>query len=248
MTKIVVSAICPARDEADNIQHIFKNFKNLGGETEVLFVEGGSTDDSWKITKKLDKKKNKYGVFFRALKQKGQGKAAAVVTGFDQAKGEYLIIADADMTVPHQDLVRLISLFKKYGDHILVCGNRLKGLPKPKSFYWLNYIGNYFFRYYYSFILKDTILDIACGTKGMTQTAWKKIRPLRKKEGTLDKWGDIDWLYYGKRVGLQIKFADVNYAERSLGESKLQDMKTRVKFAWNICSIGWKILQKDVHK
>ncbi len=244
MSKIVVSAICPVRDEQENVVRLFSGLKPISETTELIFVEGGSKDETWKRLKNFDGKKNQHGIFFRAIKQKGKGKAEAVATGFDAANGKYLMIVDADMTVPHSQLKKIFSLFKTQGDAIVACGNRLQGLPKPKSFYWINYVGNYFFRYYYSFVLGTTIKDISCGTKALTKNAWQQVKKLRTKQGAFDKWGDIDWLYYGRAAGLQICFANVNYVERTLDESKLQDLPTRFKFAWNMFEIGIQIMYR----
>jgi glycosyltransferase involved in cell wall biosynthesis len=242
MKTFSVSAICPIRDEQHSIVYVFDNLKQLGTSTEVIFVEGGSKDNSWNVAKKYHGKKNKYGVVFRLVKQKGKGKAEAVASGFNEAQGKYLIIVDADLSVAHSELLKVLSLFHKYGDSILASGNRLNGFKKPKAFYWINYLGNYFFRYYYSLILNDKVLDISCGTKAVTKDSWKKIRSLRAKGQKLDTWGDIDWLYYGKKSGLSIRFADIRYLERLRDESKLQSLTTRYAFAFNVFLIGLKIL------
>lgn len=242
---LTISAICPVRDERQNIGYIFRTLKPLGHTTELIFVEGGSSDGSWKEAQKYDGRQNKHGVLFHALQQKGMGKAGAVTTGFDQAQGKYLIIVDADLSIGQTDLENILKLFQTYGDQILVSGNRLQGWTKPKAFYWINYVGNYFFRYYYSFILGQSILDISCGTKGLSKTAWKKLRALRAQEGLLDRWGDIDWLYYGKRVGLTAHFAPITYTERIYGESKLQNVTVRWGFAWKMLMIGLRILRRD---
>jgi len=57
------------------------------------------------------------------------------------------------MSIRHPDLEKIYSLFSSFGGNIIASGNRLAGLPKPAAFYWLNYFGNYFFRYYYSLLL-----------------------------------------------------------------------------------------------
>lgn len=247
-TKIFVSAICPVQDEEESIPIIFNTFPKLISETELIFVEGGSKDNSWKGAKKLHGKKNKYGVLFRAIKQTGSGKGEAVKTGFNAASGTYLIIVDADLSLRPRDLRSILRLLIKDENDIIACGNRLKGIRKPKVFYWINYIGNYFFRYYYSLILQDTIKDISCGSKAMKKNTWKKIDSLRNVEGILDKWGDIDWLYYGKRIDAKIKYIPVSYYDRVRGKSKLQNMQTRLLFALSMLVIGIKILNKNIFK
>ena len=242
MKAIEVSVICPVSNEKENVSYIFETFKKLEQNTEVIFVEGGSADNTWEIVNNLNGLRNKHGVLFRAFKQFGKGKAEAVATGFNNAKGKYFIIVDADLSIRQKDLIKIISLLKSSDENVLASGNRLKGLPKPRAFYWLNYVGNYFFRYYYSLVLQRSILDISCGSKAMTRGAWNKIRLLRLNEGKLDEWGDIDWLYYAKRTGLSIKYVNVDYAERRFGKSKLQKMSTRLLFALRMLLIGIKIV------
>ena len=243
MRKIKISAICPIRDEQDSILNIFKSFTPLGETTELIFVEGGSQDQSWYIAQRLHNHFNQFGVLFRAYQQVGSGKASAVATGFDQADGHYLIIVDADLTVPQSELPKILKLFSRYGDRILASGNRLRGLPKPKSFYWINYLGNYFFRYYYSFILEAQIKDISCGSKALTKKSWQNLKTARLAEKSLDSWGDIDCLYYGKKIGLTPHFAQVNYVERITGQSKLQNLVTRWQFALKMFTLGLYILK-----
>lgn len=241
--KPVISAICPVRNETRNVSLIFKSFKPLGALTELIFIEGGSTDSTWIQIKKIDNKKNRFGVVFRAAKQKDQGKAQAVATGFDLAMGKYLIIVDADMSVNCQDLKLILGLFSRYGDKIVASGNRLQGIKKPQAFYWLNYLGNYFFRYYFSLIFGCPVSDISCGSKALTKPVWNRIRKLRDIHGRLDSWGDVDWLYYGTKTGCKLVFVDINYLPRHFGQSKLSsDYRVLFKYAINICFIGLKIL------
>lgn len=239
-----ISIICPVLNENKNIQIFFRTIQKIQGKTEVILVDGGSSDGSQNVQKYLDGKINSHGVLFRAIRQAGTGKANAVATGFDHAKGKYLIIVDADMSIGTSDVTKCISLFRSHGDDIIASGNRLCGLPKPNAFYWLNYIGNYFFRYYYSWILHTTILDISCGTKAMTNNTWHKIRSLRQKYGGLDTWGDIDWLYYGIVVGANPKYAHVQYKKRIYGDSKLKKLSIRFAFALRMFTIGLIIIKR----
>ncbi len=241
--KPVISAICPVRNESQNIPLIFKSFKPLGASTELIFVESNSTDSTWNQIKNLNRKKNRFGVVFRAAKIKDQGKAQAVATGFDLARGKYLIIVDADLSVNHTDLMLILKLFSTDKDQIIASGNRLRGFSKPRAFYWLNYIGNYFFRYYFSLILGIPVLDISCGSKALTKPVWNRIRKLRQSHGRLDSWGDLDWLYYGVMSGCRLVFVDIDYRPRYYGQSKLSsDFRVLFKYALNICFIGLKIL------
>lgn len=244
--KYNTSAIIPIRNEEENIHKIFEVLRPIYGKTEAIFVEGGSVDNSWDVAVKYKNKTNSHGVLFKLEKQRGKGKAGAVVTGFDAADGEYLIIVDADMSIVQKDLEKVMSLFFKYGDNILASGNRLRGIRKPEAFYWVNYIGNYFFRFYYSLLLRQKVLDVSCGTKAVNRSMWLKIKKMRRKYGDLDSWGDIDWLYYSKRSGASVKFVNISYRNRLLGESKLQNIFVRWSFAFQMVLAGFKIFKIEL--
>ena len=243
---ISVSAICPIRDELENIKYVFNTLPELLYHTECIFVEGGSKDKSWEKTSKLNGRRNKHNVLFRLVKQMGTGKGEAVKTGFNYARGDLLIIVDADLSITPDDLKKVIKKLQENPGDVIVSGNRLRGVKKPKAFYWINYIGNYFFRYYYSLILNDKIKDVSCGAKAMKRTTWKKIAKLRDAEGKLDIWGDIDWLYYGRRIDARIKYVNIDYCPRLHGTSKLQNIKTRWLFAFDMFIIGIKIVYKNI--
>ena len=99
-----VSIIVPARNESSNVDRIFVRTPALGATTELVFIEGHSRDDTYAaIERAMVKYSNRA---CRLMKQLGEGKGDAVRLGFDQAKGDILMILDADLTVPPEDLVR----------------------------------------------------------------------------------------------------------------------------------------------
>ena len=73
---------------------------------EVIFVEGNSNDGTWEEIQNVIKSKDsiKTGLKIRSYKQLGKGKADAVFYGFDLEKNDVLMILDADLTVPPEDL------------------------------------------------------------------------------------------------------------------------------------------------
>ncbi len=99
-----VSVIVPARNEAGNIEDIIKRIPLMGEKTEIIFVEGHSQDNTYETIEKMIAhypEKN-----CRLFRQSGKGKGDAVRLGFDSAQGDILMILDADMTVPPEDLPR----------------------------------------------------------------------------------------------------------------------------------------------
>ncbi|MGZ9167055.1 MAG: glycosyltransferase, partial [Anaerolineales bacterium] len=100
----VVSVIVPARNESGNIQAIFERTPQMGRGTELIFVEGHSRDDTYAaIEREIASHPSTPSLL---LRQTGAGKADAVRLGFANAKGDVLMILDADLTVPPEDLPR----------------------------------------------------------------------------------------------------------------------------------------------
>lgn len=243
--KTEVSIIVPVRDEEKNIPIIFSKMPQLANKTETIFVEGGSKDKTWEIAQKYSNRSNRHKVFFRTIKQIGKGKGNAVRTGFNKAKGNYLIIYDGDMTISEKDLKKFIikiDFYSKKNKEAVIIGDRLSLKREKKSMKLPNFFANIFFATYYSFLLKNKINDCCCGTKTMTKNLWKKIEKIRKKEGDLDDWGDIDLMYYGRRAGAVIDSVKVHYLERIFGQSKMQSWK----LGYKMFMIGLTILKNNL--
>ena len=99
-----VSVVIAARNEAGNIKSIFERVPQMGGGTEIVFVEGHSKDDTYAaIEREIASHPSTPSLL---LKQPGIGKADAIRVGFEKATGDILMILDADLTVPPEDLPR----------------------------------------------------------------------------------------------------------------------------------------------
>jgi SAM-dependent methyltransferase len=100
-----VSVVIPARNEAGNIAPAIERLPQLGRFTEVLFVEGHSSDHTWAEIERVCAE-YQGPLRLKKFRQSGKGKADAVWLGFEQAEGDVLMILDADLTVRPEDLPR----------------------------------------------------------------------------------------------------------------------------------------------
>ena len=99
-----VSVIVPARNESGNIEHAVRRIPAMGTHTELLFIEGHSTDDTWEAIQRAVAAHPDLDI--KALRQSGRGKGNAVREAFAAARGDILMILDADLTMPPEDLPR----------------------------------------------------------------------------------------------------------------------------------------------
>ena len=102
-----MSVIVPARNEAGNIEAIVRRTPEMGAGTELIFVEGHSTDDTGQeIQREIERHP---GRAMSTSSRPGTGKGDAVRLGFAQAADDMLMILDADLTVPPEELPTLLE-------------------------------------------------------------------------------------------------------------------------------------------
>jgi SAM-dependent methyltransferase len=215
---VTVSVIVPARNEAGNIETILKRVPQLGKETEILFIEGHSKDQTYEaIERAIEQFSDKK---CRLLQQSGRGKGDAVRLGFDEAKGDILIILDADMTVPPEDLVRFVDVLAS-GKGEFINGVRLIYPMENQSMRFLNMVGNKFFSLAFSWLLGQPVKDTLCGTKVLWKRDYEKIVGNRAYFGNFDPFGDFDLLFGATKLNLKIAEMPIRYRSRSYGETNI---------------------------
>jgi len=217
-----VSVIVPARNEAGNIAQIFKRVPDMGRETEIIFVEGHSTD---KTCEKIKRSQNLFPDRKASLfEQNGMGKGDAVRLGCEKAKGDILMILDADLTVPPEDLkLFYFALMKNKGEFIN--GVRLVYPLEKDSMRFLNILANKFFSLAFSWLLGQPIKDTLCGTKVLWKSDYERIATNRKYFGDFDPFGDFDLLFGADKLGLKIMDMPIRYHERTYGKTNIQRWK-----------------------
>ncbi|MBN2678217.1 MAG: glycosyltransferase [Anaerolineaceae bacterium] len=212
------SILIPARNEAGNIPEVFKRLASANQTTELIFVEGHSTDDTWKVIQREVKKHPEFRC--KVIQQIGIGKAEAVRAGFEQASGDILMILDGDLTVPPEYLERFRqALVKREGEFIN--GVRLV-YPLPReSMQFLNFLGNKFFSLAFTWLLGQPIKDTLCGTKVLFRKDYERIAANRSYFGDFDPFGDFDLLFGAARLGLKIVDIPIRYQERTYGSTNI---------------------------
>ncbi len=213
-----VSVLVPARNEAGNIAAAVSRTPEMGAGTEFIFVEGNSKDDTWEKIQAV--KANNPDRDIKILQQGGKGKGDAVRCGFAVATGDVLMILDADLTMPPEELPKFFEVIAS-GRAEYANGVRLVYPMDKEAMRFLNLCANKFFSVAFSWLLGQPIKDTLCGTKVMTRENYDRVAANRSYFGDFDPFGDFDLIFGADKLGL--KFADVpiRYRERTYGSTNI---------------------------
>jgi len=217
-----VSVVIAARNEAGNIKSIFERVPKMGSRTEIVFVEGHSHDNTYEtIEKEITLHPATPSLLFR---QPGIGKADAIRLGFEKATGDILMILDADLTVPPEDLPRFYDAIAS-GKGEFINGVRLVYPMEKEAMRTLNFIGNKLFSMAFSWLLGQPIKDTLCGTKVMWRDDYAKIAANRSYFGDFDPFGDFDLIFGAAKLNRKIIDLPIRYRDRTYGTTNISRWK-----------------------
>jgi SAM-dependent methyltransferase len=213
------SVVVPARNEAGNILAALERIPSLGLQTEIIFVEGNSTDDTWEtIQREISRYDGPHIV--KAARQPGKGKWDAVRTGFEHATGEVLVIQDADLTAPPEDLDKFYEAIVS-GSAEFANGSRLVYPMESEAMRFLNLIGNKTFAIALSYVLGQPVKDSLCGTKMILRSDYNRLMKRIEVLGDFDPFGDYNLLFGASLLDLKIRDIPVRYKDRTYGETNI---------------------------
>lgn len=214
-----VSVVVPARNEAGNVPRIFARLPDFGDGTELIFVEGGSTDDTYAaIERAMAANPHRR---CRLLRQPGRGKGDAVRTGFAAAGGDVLMILDADLTVAPESLPLFYEALVG-GRGEFINGVRLVYPMEERAMRFFNLLGNKFFSWAFTWVLGQRVKDTLCGTKVLWRRDYEQIAANRGYFGDFDPFGDFDLLFGAAKLNLKIVDLPIRYRERTYGTTNIQ--------------------------
>src|SRR5690606_29073591 len=221
--KYSTTVVIPARNESGNIENAILRLPKFGKHIEIIFVEGNSTDDTWEKIQEIQAKyKDTHDI--KIARQDGKGKGDAVRKGYSIATGDILMILDADLTVPPEDLPKFYNAIAS-GKAEFINGTRLVYPMEKKAMRFLNMLGNKFFSMLFSWLLEQPIKDTLCGTKVMFRRDYERLIKNRKFFGEFDPFGDYDLLFGAYKLNLKILDLPVRYRERTYGDTNISRFK-----------------------
>jgi glycosyltransferase involved in cell wall biosynthesis len=217
-----VSIVIPARNEAGNIAAAVRRVPAMGAGTELILVEGHSSDDTWAEIQRVARENPDLKI--KCLRQTGSGKGDAVRAGFAAATGDILMILDADLTMPPEELPKFYEVIAA-GRAEFVNGCRLVYPMDDTAMQFMNLCANKAFGLIFTWLLGQGVKDTLCGTKVLSRDNYDKIAASRAYFGEFDPFGDFDLLFGAARLNLKIADLPIRYGGRTYGTTNIHRWK-----------------------
>jgi len=212
------TVVVPARNERGNIEPAVQRIPRFTDQLEIIFVEGHSKDGTWD---EIQRVKAAYPhLDIKAMRQPGKGKADAVFTAFDAASGDVIMILDADLTMPPEQLPKFWEVMHR-GTGEFVNGSRLVYPMEDEAMRFLNLVANKTFSLIFSWLLGQRFTDTLCGTKVLRRTDYQRLKAGRSYFGDFDPFGDFDLIFGAAKLNLKVVEIPIRYANRAYGETQI---------------------------
>jgi glycosyltransferase involved in cell wall biosynthesis len=173
---INLSVIIPVFNEEQYLIQLFSDLEKYFNEedVEIIVVNDGSNDDSYKILEKL--KKNSYKFKYNLINlKKNFGKGYAVQRGVKESSGKYILLQDADLELDLKDSKEIYQIISKDENIDCIFGSRyLSGKLKKHSYFINEFIGK-FNTFIFNLLFGQSLSDIHCGLKIFHRNVYKKI-------------------------------------------------------------------------
>jgi glycosyltransferase involved in cell wall biosynthesis len=225
--RLRVSVVIPAYNEAGTAAEVVRRVLAGGRAEEVIVVDDGSTDGTFAS---LAAVKDPRVVLLRHDANRGKG--AALRTGFAAARGEVLVVQDADLEYDPADYHLLLAPIEA-GKADAVYGSRFLGGPHRVLFFW-HYAGNRFLTLFSNVVTNLNLTDMETGAKAFRADALRKVT-LRQ-----DRFGfEPEITAKLARTGARIYETPISYAGRTYAEGKKITWVDALEVPWILMRASW---------
>ena len=212
MSELQVSVVIPCLNEAENIEECVRRARRVldasGIRGEVVVVDNGSTDGSGDLARAAGA---------RVVLETRRGYGSAYLAGFDAALGDYIVMADADLTYDFEEIPHFVREFESGAEFVI--GNRMDNI-EPGAMPWMNrYIGNPALSGFLNLLYNTGVKDVHCGMRAVRRDAL-----LRLDLHSTGMEFASEMVIRAAKEGLEIREFPIDYHPRG-GESKLSPVR-----------------------
>ena len=207
MAKPKLTVVIPVYNERGTVMTVLEKVKSLPVSKEIIVIDNLSTDGTRELLETVSDPEIRV-----VLQSKNLGKGTSVKLGFAMAKGEWVIIQDADLEYEPSDILRLLEHAEKVGE-VAVFGSRLlTGNPQGMLAF---YIGRVVLNLIFRLLFGARTTDVATCYKLVRSDIAKRLR-LRCSGFDLD----FELASALRRLGYNIAEVPITYRPRTIAEGK----------------------------
>jgi SAM-dependent methyltransferase len=225
LTHPSTSVLIPCRNEKGNVENAIRRLPKFCEDMEIIYVEGHSSDGTLEEIHRVIDAYPEHDI--KVFVQDGKGKGDAVRKGFAHARGDVLMILDADLTVPPEDLQKFYEAIAS-GKGEYINGTRLVYPMDDQAMRFLNFLANRMFSVLFTWLLNQRFTDTLCGTKVLTRKNYLRLQNNRTYFGDFDPFGDFDLIFGATKLNLKMVEVPIRYAAREYGETQI----SRFRHGW----------------
>ena len=220
-----LSVIVPVYNEEKTIREVLRRLCRQKQIAEIVVVDDGSTDQSWRLMKKVKDPK------IRLFRKKNAGKGSVIRFALTKVSGDYVLIQDADLEYDPQDISLLVDAVKNKGV-IAVYGSRFLG-PHSNLLFW-HRLGNQFLNMVINILYNTTLSDMETCYKLLPTKMWRQLK-LRANGFDIEPEVTCKLL----RQNIRIFEVPISYVGRDFSEGKKITWKDGVIALWTILRWRW---------
>lgn len=228
MSQPTLSVVIPVFNERKTLLPLLQRVREVDIAKEIVLVDDGSTDGTRDLLSELEGETDLQVV----LHPENRGKGAAVRTGFKHARGEIIVIQDADLEYDPREFPRLIRPIQE-GRADAVYGSRFLGGGTHRVLYYWHRVGNGVLTILSNFATDLNLTDM--------ETCYKAIRRdlLQSLQLTQERFGiEPELTAKLARAGARIYEVPISYDGRTYAEGKKIGWRDGVKALWCIWKFG----------
>ena len=198
MSRPVLSVVIPAFNAAGHIEErlgfLSSALNRLGLKSEIIVVDDGSADDSWRVVERLG---------FRSVRLgRNAGKFAAIKAGVREMRGECCIFTDSDIPYDPSVMEAMVELTLRQGFHLVVGDRTLPASENCGEASLGRRIATRGFRHAVRLLVTGELPDTQCGIKGFRGDVARLLFPLLQEDRFA---GDVELLYVALKYNLAIR-------------------------------------------
>ena len=219
-----LSIVMPVYNEHATIEEILSRVEAVGLADEIVIVDDGSTDGTRELLHELA---SKYPIINLIMHQHNQGKGAAVRTGIQAARGELILIQDADLEYDPRDYPTLLKPIEE-GVADVVYGSRFLGAPRRSTMFW-HMVANKLLTLFTNILYNSILSDMETGYKLFKSEVIKSI-PLRARR--FDFEPEVTAKMLKRRI--RIFEVPISFYPREYSEGKKIGLRDAFEAAWTL--------------